>query len=59
MCQAFGGGNLKVSELISKGIDKGIECGKKIKEYMIDDTINDMNNFLEIKKKEKDDSDGE
>lgn len=34
---------MKVKEIISKGIDKGIEVGTKIKEYMIDDTLNDLN----------------
>ena len=44
----------RLKEGINNIIDKGIEVGTKVKEYMVDDTVDDLKKILEVKKKEKD-----
>jgi len=36
----------KIRAGIQKGIDIGIGLAKKVKEYMVDDTINDLNKMF-------------
>ena len=44
----------KIGNAIGKGIDKGIEVGTKIKEYMVDDTANDLKKIFNDKDKRND-----
>ena len=39
--------------MINRGIDKGIEAGRKVKEFMIDDTVKDIETILEMENKDK------
>jgi len=43
----------KIKEAIDKGIEKGKEAGKKAKEYLIDDTAEDLKKLLATNPKAK------
>ena len=40
----------KVKKAVEESIDKGIEIGIKAKEYLVDDTLNDLEKIVTIKK---------
>lgn len=51
MCKESGGEYMRIGEAISKSIDKSKEVGKKVKEYMVDDTAKDLKKIFETDKK--------
>ena len=45
----------KSKKILEESIDKGIDIGIKVKEYLVDDTLNDVDKILSIKKKKEGD----
>jgi len=49
-------GNIsKIEKVIRKSIDTGIKAGTKVKEYLVDDTINDVKNIFSMDKDSEED----
>lgn len=46
---------MKVKEFIGKQVDKGVKFGTKVKEYLVDDTLDDVDKILTMKKENKGD----
>lgn len=49
----------KSKKIVKKSIDRGIEIGVNVKEYLVDDTLNDVEKLLTIKKKKEGDEEND